>query len=89
MVYVEADRAPERRVQLAASLANKFNSALTGVSALAILPPLVIDGRVLDEMTNIDVELMKSNAAAGAWFRGIVTTIGWGGVPRSTIRATC
>ena len=80
MVYVEADRAPERRVQLAASLANRFNAALTGVSALAILPPLVIDGRVLDEMTGIDVELMKSKlAAAGTWFRGIVHNdrLGW------------
>ena len=62
MVYVEADRAPEKRVQLAASLANRFNAALTGMSALAILPPLVIDGRVLDEIDGIDVELMKSEA---------------------------
>src|SRR6478752_2543262 len=80
MVYVEADRAPERRVQLAASLAHRFNATLTGMSALAILPPLVIDGRVLDEMTGIDVELMKSKlAAAGAWFRGMVHNdrLGW------------
>ena len=80
MVYVEADRAPERRVQLAASLAHRFNAALTGMSALAILPPLVIDGRVLDEMTGIDVELMKSKlAAADTWFRGMVRNdrLGW------------
>jgi hypothetical protein len=73
MVYVEADRAPENRVRVAASLANRFNAALTGVSALAILPPLVIDGRVIDEMTGIDVELMRSKlAAADTWFRGTV-----------------
>ena len=80
MVYVEADRAPEKRVQLAASLANRFNAALTGMSALAILPPLVIDGRVMDEMTGMDVELMKSKlAAAGTWFRGIAHSdrLGW------------
>jgi nucleotide-binding universal stress UspA family protein len=80
MVYVEADRAPERRVQLAASLAHRFNAALTGMSALAILPPLVIDGRVLDEMTGIDVELMKSKlAAADTWFRDMVHNdrLGW------------
>src|SRR3954454_9506111 len=80
MVYVEADRTPERRVHLAASLANRFNAARTGVSALAILPPLVIDGRVIDEMTGIDVELMRSKlAAAGTWFRGIAHSdrLGW------------
>ena len=80
MVYVEADRAPEKRVRLAASLANRFNAALTGVSALAIMPPLVIDGRVMDEMTGIDVELMKSKlAATGTWFRSIIHNdrLGW------------
>ena len=57
-----------------------FNAALTGVSALAILPPVVIDGRMMDEMTGIDVELMKSKlAAAGTWFRGMVHNdrLGW------------
>lgn len=80
MVYVEADRAPEKRVQLAASLANRFNAALTGVSALAIQPPLVIDGMVIDEMTGVDVELMKAKLAdTGTWFRGRVHNdrLGW------------
>jgi hypothetical protein len=80
MVYVEADRAPEKRVRLAASLANRFNAALTGMSALAIQPPLVIDGRVIDEMTGVDVELLKAKLAdTGTWFRGLVHNerVGW------------
>ena len=80
MVYVEADRAPEKRVRLAASLANRFNAALTGISALAIQPPLVIDGRVIDEMTGVDVELLKAKLAdTGTWFRGLVHNerVGW------------
>ena len=35
MVYVEADGAPEERVRLAASLADKFDAMLIGLSALA------------------------------------------------------
>ena len=80
MVYVEADRAPEKRVRLAASLANRINAALTGMSALAIQPPLVIDGRVIDEMTGVDVELLKAKLAdTGTWFRGLVHNerLGW------------
>jgi hypothetical protein len=51
MVYVEADATPERRVRLAASLADKFSAMLIGVSALAIPPPVVADGMVLAEWT--------------------------------------
>ena len=56
------------------------NAAQAGMSALAIQPPLVIDGRVIDEMTGVDAELLKAKLAdIGTWFRGIVHNerVGW------------
>jgi hypothetical protein len=46
MVYLEADGTPEPRVRLAASLADKFNSMLIGMSALSIASPVMADGLV-------------------------------------------
>jgi len=72
MVYVEADATPERRVRLAASLADKFAAMLIGVSAVAIPPPVVADGMVLAESTDDDIELMRARLAdKGNWFRGV------------------
>ena len=72
MVYVEAEGAPEQRVHLAAGLADKFTAALIGVSALAIPPPIVADGMVLDDVTDVDIKLMEAKLAdKGRWFRGI------------------
>jgi nucleotide-binding universal stress UspA family protein len=72
MVYVEADATPERRVRLAASLADKFSAMLIGVLALAIPPPVVADGMVLAEWTVEDIELMQAKLTdKGKWFRGV------------------
>lgn len=72
MVYVEADGVPEQRVRLAANLADKFNAMLIGLSALAVPPPMVADGVVMDEPTDADIELLKAKLAdRGEWFRGI------------------
>jgi nucleotide-binding universal stress UspA family protein len=72
MVYVEADATPEQRVRLAARLADQFNATLIGVSALAIPPPVVADGMVMDEWTDDDIDLMRAKLAdKGNWFRGI------------------
>jgi nucleotide-binding universal stress UspA family protein len=72
MVYVEADETPEQRVCLAASLADQFSATLIGVSSLAIPPPIVADGMVMDELTEVDIELMKVKLAdKGNWFRRI------------------
>jgi hypothetical protein len=60
MVYVEADATPERRVRLAASLADQFNAMLIGVCALAIPPPVMADGMVMDEWADDDIELMRA-----------------------------
>lgn len=72
MVYVENDAAPERRVRLAASLADRFTASLIGLSALAAPPPVVADGMVMDALTDADIQLMRAKLAdKGDWFRGI------------------
>jgi hypothetical protein len=45
MVYVDATGLPEGRVRLAASLADKFNATLIGLSALAIPHPSFLTAR--------------------------------------------
>ena len=59
MVYVEADAMPEQRVRLATSLADRFSAMLTGVSAVAVPPPIVADGIVMTESMVEDIELMQ------------------------------
>jgi nucleotide-binding universal stress UspA family protein len=72
MVYVEADAPPEQRVRLAANLADKFTATLIGLSALAIPPPIMANGMVMDEMTDVDIKLMEAKLAdRGNWFRSI------------------
>jgi hypothetical protein len=60
MAYVDADGMPEQRVRLAASLADKFNATLIGLSALA--PPLLGEGVVFQEMTESDIKEMRATS---------------------------
>ena len=72
MIYIEGEGMPEQRVRLAAGLAGRFTAALIGVSALAIPPPIVADGMVMDGVTDVDIKLMEAKLAdRGKWFRGI------------------
>jgi nucleotide-binding universal stress UspA family protein len=64
MVYVNADRVSKQLVGVAASLANKFSAKLIGVSALAIMPPVVAEGVVVvDNASEFDIALMKAKLA--------------------------
>jgi nucleotide-binding universal stress UspA family protein len=73
MVYVEADAAPEQRVRIAASLADKLNSTLIGLSAVALPPPVVADGVVMSDVTDADVELLRAKIAEKEkWFHSVV-----------------
>ena len=73
MVYVEADATPEHRVRLAATLADKFNSMLIGLSALGATAANrggwhgCLMGR-----RAMDIDLMKAKLAdRGSWFNRI------------------
>ena len=76
IVYVEADARPEQRVRLAASLADRFTSKLIGLSALAIPPPVVADGMVMAEATEVEIQLMRANLAEmGNWVRAVAGAV--------------
>jgi nucleotide-binding universal stress UspA family protein len=69
MVYVDPDRVPEQLVRLAAHLANKFNAALIGLSAIA---PLVADGLLAAEMSPDHIKKMRAKLAGKRnWFRNV------------------
>jgi hypothetical protein len=68
MAYVDANGMPEQRVRLAASLAEKFNATLIGLSALAVHPPFLIEGVAIQQATAADiVEIMATLTAKGDW----------------------
>jgi len=72
LVYVEVDATSEKRVRLATSLADRFGAVLTGMSAVAVPPPVVAAGRVLVASTVEDIDLMTAKLAyKESWFRGI------------------
>jgi hypothetical protein len=59
-------------LRLAASLAEKFNATLIGLSALAVHPPFLIEGVAIQQATAADiVEIMATLTAKGDWFRNI------------------
>ena len=69
MVYVEADATPERRVRLAANLADRFGARLLGLSALAIPSPAVANWMVISAADEVDIKLMEATLAdKGKWF---------------------
>ena len=73
LLYVDADGTPEQRVRLAANVADKFTARLIGFSALAIRPPLVAEGVVIQEMTEPDIKERKAKLTdKEKWFRKLV-----------------
>ena len=70
IVYLEADREQTNLVRLAADIAARYGSTITGLSALGIRPPFIADGVVVDVGGEAEIEQMKlSLAAREAWFR--------------------
>jgi hypothetical protein len=58
--------------RLAASLADKFNANLIGLSALVIPPPFVFEGAVIQQATEDAIlRITATLEAEGDWFRGI------------------
>lgn len=71
IVYVEADGAPEQRVEIAAELALRFGAVLTGFAARALPPPFIAEGVIIDEAGPAEREALRHRLAAReTWFRG-------------------
>lgn len=72
MVYVDIDGIPEQRVRIASQVACKFGAALIGLSARAVPSPFVAEGVTIEEVTEADIEQMRSELKKrGNWFRGV------------------
>ena len=72
LVYLEADREQTNLVRLAADIAVRYGSTITGLSALGIRPPFVADGVVVDVGGEAEIDQMKlSLATREAWFRRV------------------
>lgn len=72
LVYVDAEGAPTDRVRLSAALADRFNATLIGLSAMAMKPPFVAEGVVIEEVTEADIGNMEAALAEKEkWFRGL------------------
>jgi nucleotide-binding universal stress UspA family protein len=70
LVYVEADREQANLVRVAADVAARYGSTITGLSALGIRPPFVADGVVIDAGGAAEIEQMKLLLATReTWFR--------------------
>jgi nucleotide-binding universal stress UspA family protein len=76
MVYVNVDRISKALVGVAVDLADKFAAKLIGLSALAIVPPVVAEGVVVvDHASELEVAQMKTTLAeAGDDFRAAAGT---------------
>jgi nucleotide-binding universal stress UspA family protein len=74
LVYVNADHVSKQLVGVAADLADRFSAKLIGVSALAVMPPVVASGVVVvDNATEFDIAQMKAKLEwAGEQFRAVV-----------------
>lgn len=55
LAYFEADEASDRRLLVAADIAERFNATLIGFSALAARRPFVAEGVVIEEETEADI----------------------------------
>ena len=71
MVYVNVDHVSKTLVSVAADLADKFSARLIGLSARAIVPPVVAEGVVIvDNASELEIaQMKKSLAEAGGNFR--------------------
>jgi nucleotide-binding universal stress UspA family protein len=73
MVYVDPAQQAEEQVRVARAVANIFGASVIGVSAIAVPPPGVTEGVVVQAVTADDVKLMKATLAAKEdWFRTVV-----------------
>jgi nucleotide-binding universal stress UspA family protein len=73
MVYVDSEQQEEGQVAVAEGIANSFGASLIGVSAVAIDPPFVAEGVIIEQTTAEDLKRIRATLSAKeAWLRRIV-----------------
>ena len=84
MVYVDPEQQAEGQVRVARDIADRFGAALIGVSAVAVEPPFVAEGVIIQETTADDLKRMKSALAdKEQWFRSVA------GLPKERVEWRC
>ncbi|MBR0848532.1 universal stress protein [Bradyrhizobium diazoefficiens] len=80
MVYVDSEQQEEGQVAVAEGIAKVFGASMLGVSAVAVEPPFVAEGVVIEQTTEEDLKRIKATLSAKeAWFRSVVR------LPRETV----
>jgi nucleotide-binding universal stress UspA family protein len=73
MVYVDPAQQAEEQVRVARAVAKMFGASDIGTSAMAVPPPVVTEGVVVQVVVADDVKMMKANLAAKEdWFRTVI-----------------
>ncbi|WP_076861384.1 universal stress protein [Bradyrhizobium mercantei] len=73
MVYVDPQQQDEGQIRVAEGIADRFHASLIGVSAVAVDPPFVAEGVIIEQTTKDDIRRMRADLAAkGEWFRKVV-----------------
>ena len=64
MVYVDfGQNSEQQQLQVARSIATKFEASVVGVSAFAVEPDFVAEGVIIEETTPEDLKRMKAALA--------------------------
>lgn len=80
MVYVDSEQQEAGQVAVAGGIARTFGAAILGVSAVAVEPPFVAEGVIIEQTTEDDIKRIKATLSAKeAWFRRVA------GLPSGTV----
>jgi nucleotide-binding universal stress UspA family protein len=73
MVHVDPEQQEEGQIAVAEGIARGFGASILGISAVAIEPPFVAEGVIIEQTTAEDLERIRAQLSAKeAWFRRIV-----------------
>ena len=80
MVYVDSEQQEAGQIAVAGDIAKTFGAAVLGVSAVAVEPPFVAEGVIIEQTTEEDLKRIKATLSAKkAWFKRVV------GLPDETV----
>jgi nucleotide-binding universal stress UspA family protein len=75
MVYVDTAQQEAGQVAVADNIASRFEASILGVSAVAVQPPFVAEGVIIEETTEEDVKRLRAALAEKEdWFRRVVSS---------------
>ncbi|MDN5001320.1 universal stress protein [Bradyrhizobium sp. GCM10027634] len=80
MVYVDSEQQEAGQVAVAGGIAKTFGAAVLGISAVAVEPPFVAEGVIIEQTTEEDLKRIKAMLSAKeAWFKRVT------GLPSETV----